>query len=59
MVMCVVVLLLLMRWWAGIGQLVVTIQEGLTVSAGNGADGGVHPGAGRGGGVRGGARARW
>lgn len=44
----VILLLLLLRCRVGIGQLVVSVQEGLTVSAGDGADGGVDPGAGRG-----------
>ena len=43
----------------GIGQLVMSVQEGLTVSACNGADGGVQPGAGRRGGGRGGALTGW
>ena len=43
----------------GIGQLVVSVQEGLTVSACDGADGGLQPGTGRRGGGGGGALTGW
>lgn len=56
-VILMMLLLLLLRWRVGIGQLVVSVQEGLAVSAGDGADGGVHPGAVGGGGGGGGALA--
>lgn len=49
-VMGVVILLLLLRWHVGIGQFVVSIQEGFTVSTCDGTDGGVQARAGRGGG---------
>lgn len=54
-VMGVVILLLLLRWHVGIGQFVMSVQEGFTVSTCDGTDGGVQVWAGRGGG--GGGRA--
>lgn len=54
------VVLLLLWWHVGIGQLVMSVQKGFTVSTGDGTDGGVQAGA-RGGGGGGGAltRLRW
>lgn len=44
------VVIKLLRWPVGIGQLVVGVLEGFAVSTCDGTDGGVQPGAGRGGG---------
>lgn len=44
----VIIRLQLLRWLVRIGKLVVGVQEGFAVSAGNGIDGGVQTGSGGG-----------
>ena len=47
LIVVVGVVILLLRWRdERIGQLVMSVQEGFAVSAGDGTDGGVHPWAG-------------